>query len=264
MVKDECDIIKDWIIYHGSIFGFQNLHIIDNYSTDGTYEIIQSFKHLIYSYRFPDYKKKGIYMTELIRTHCKNEFAIPLDIDEFIVLFDKNNGTIRAKKEEILDCFSRLPPYRLYKMDYINSHTNKSENIRDTTHGEYHSLGNVSKVFFHTHLFHDTLDHGNHFMSDDYRVSEICLIHFHTRNLNQIQKKIRNNIIGLGYPDDLQSLQSLIQNNPSIAGGHHIQAQIAIYEKRYVLHDFVRHDHFISLQPFTNEIKQLQLDFSVF
>ena len=43
MVKDEEDIIEYWINYHGSIFGYRNLYIIDNMSTDGTYEKIMKY-----------------------------------------------------------------------------------------------------------------------------------------------------------------------------------------------------------------------------
>ena len=40
MVKGEVDIVKDWVMYHGNLFGFTNLYIIDNFSRDGTYEIL--------------------------------------------------------------------------------------------------------------------------------------------------------------------------------------------------------------------------------
>ena len=46
IVKDEVVIVKDWIIYHGSLFGWNNIYIIDNYSTDGTYETIMDLKNL--------------------------------------------------------------------------------------------------------------------------------------------------------------------------------------------------------------------------
>ena len=69
MVKDENDIIIDWILYHGYIFGYNNIYIIDNFSTDGTYELILKFNNLINIYRKDDYKKKGVYMTELINKY---------------------------------------------------------------------------------------------------------------------------------------------------------------------------------------------------
>jgi hypothetical protein len=47
MVKNEVDIVSDWILYHGYLFGFQNIFVIDNSSNDGTYEELLKFKDLI-------------------------------------------------------------------------------------------------------------------------------------------------------------------------------------------------------------------------
>lgn len=44
IVKDEIDIVREWVMYHGYIFGFQNLYIIDNMSVDGTYEKLLEFQ----------------------------------------------------------------------------------------------------------------------------------------------------------------------------------------------------------------------------
>lgn len=58
MVKDEDDIIEDWIIYHGEIFGYNNIFIFDNYSTDNTFNICQKYvKNGIHLLREGDYKK---------------------------------------------------------------------------------------------------------------------------------------------------------------------------------------------------------------
>jgi hypothetical protein len=95
MVKGENDIVKDWVMYHGNLFGYKNLYIIDNFSRDGTYEIIQEFKDLINIYREPDYKKKGEYMTKLIKhnSYGNDKIAFPIDIDEFIVYYDKDSNS---------------------------------------------------------------------------------------------------------------------------------------------------------------------------
>ena len=59
MVKDEVDIIEYWIMYHGKLFGYENLFIVDNMSTDGTFEKINSYKNRgIHIFREQDYKKK--------------------------------------------------------------------------------------------------------------------------------------------------------------------------------------------------------------
>ena len=41
MVKNEDDIVEHWIQYHGELFGYNNLYVVDNESNDGTYEKIQ-------------------------------------------------------------------------------------------------------------------------------------------------------------------------------------------------------------------------------
>ena len=61
MVKGEVDIVNEWVLYHGSLFGFTNLYIIDNLSRDGTWEALVNLKakYKINISRLPDYKKKG-------------------------------------------------------------------------------------------------------------------------------------------------------------------------------------------------------------
>ena len=56
MVKGEVDIVKDWVLYHGSLFGYNNLYIIDNYSQDGTYETLLDLKN---KYNIKNYSKNS-------------------------------------------------------------------------------------------------------------------------------------------------------------------------------------------------------------
>ena len=61
MVKGEVDIVEDWVKYHGTLFGYQNLFVIDNMSLDGTFETLINLKNLynINVIRKRDYKKKA-------------------------------------------------------------------------------------------------------------------------------------------------------------------------------------------------------------
>jgi len=36
--KDEVDVVAAWVHHHASLFGYENLHVVDNHSTDGTWE----------------------------------------------------------------------------------------------------------------------------------------------------------------------------------------------------------------------------------
>jgi len=249
MVKDEVDIIKEWILYHGYLFGYNNLFIVDNFSTDGTYEVINSFKGLgVNIFREADYKQKGDIMTNLIEKYCSNEIAYPIDIDEFIVYYDKSNKTISVDKNTILNYFSNLPISSVYKTNYIVSLITNDigyENaVAETAYGLYVDYGDLAKSFFNTMLFKDKIDHGNHYNTTNYYLTDLALIHYHARSLDQLKKKIYNNVSGLGYDmNNLNQLKQLEINR--CAGSHHVHSLIAILENRYGL---TRHTH----DPHTN------------
>jgi hypothetical protein len=125
MVKGEIDIVKQWVLYHGILFGFNNLYIIDNYSLDGTYQLLLNLKkkYNINLLKLPDYSKKGEYMTKLIKNFAINELAFPIDIDEFIVYYDKPTNTINYHKNVIFNYLKSLPNCPVFKMNYIQAKT---------------------------------------------------------------------------------------------------------------------------------------------
>lgn len=263
MVKDEVDIIKEWILYHGHLFGYNNLFIVDNFSTDGTFEVINSFKNLgVNIFREVDYKQKGYIMTNLIKTYCSNEFGYPIDIDEFIVYYDKTNNTISVDRNTILNYFSNLPIEPVYKTNFILSRITNGigyENaVVEAVCGVHRNCGNSAKSFFNTTLFTGTIDHGNHYLCDNYYLTDLCIVHYHHRSLNQLKKKIYNNVLGLGY--DLNDISQLKQHIlKGSAGFHHIISIINILENRYVLptHEYNSHTDCL-LKPLSDLIISLK------
>ena len=257
IVKDEVDIVEEWLIYHGCMFGWSNIFIIDNYSSDGTWEKINEFKDLINIFREDDYKKKGVYMRNLINEHCHDgEIAFPIDIDEFIVYYD--NNTISVDKNFINNYINTLPQYTLYKADYIDALITKENGYekasQEINYGRYSSLGNVSKTYFNTAYFKGAIDHGNHIPSDDYYLTKICLVHYHSRNMEQMKKKVLNNITGLGNHNDLNYLQNLIKSQPDCEGNHHVRNQIRILDGTYSLPIHKINNTEIDLSPLKNII----------
>jgi Glycosyl transferase family 2 len=260
MVKGENDIVEDWVKYHGDIFGYENIYVIDNYSLDGTYQTLIKLKqqYNINITRLKDYKKKGEYMTSLLRTFCKNEFAFPIDIDEFIVYYDKQTNTINCDKDIILNYINSLPKLAFYKMNYIFSKilTDNGYNRAavEATHGEYKDYGFHAKTFFYSALFRGVIDHGNHYVSNNYLLTKICLVHFHLRNMDQMKKKIYNNVKGLGHnPFNLNELKILAQNTTRM-GHHHITNQINVLENKFKLEKSVLNASDISLIPLNKKI----------
>ena len=239
MVKDEVDIVKDWIVYHGSLFGWNNIYILDNYSTDGTYEIIQEFAHLgINIFREDDYRFKGYYMSALIKEFCQNErFAFPIDIDEFIVYYDTKSKEIKIDKKFIINYFNTLPRAILYKANYLFPILTSPEGSKRATaeidYASYFDYGIQAKSFMDPKLFKGIIDHGNHIPTKDFFLTNIVLIHFHDRNMEQIKKKSINNVTGLGYSTDIKELREKYELTPYCEGNHHIKKLIDIHDNKY-------------------------------
>lgn len=236
MVKDEVDIIDEWIIYHGSMFGWRNIHIIDNGSTDGTFEKIQQFSHLIHIYTETEYLKKGVYMKALIDTHAApDDIVFPIDIDEFIVYYD---SCISVDRNTIHSYLQSLPPSPIYKTDYISPLITQSGGYpsacRSITRGQYNSgMGIMAKSFFKKEYYSGDIDHGNHIPCSEYLLTKLCLVHYHERNIEQMKKKTLNNILGIGYTNSLDFLRNLIDTDPTCMGNHHVMAQIKFLENSY-------------------------------
>jgi len=268
MVKDEDDIIDDWVNYHGSMFGFENLYIIDNYSCDSTYEKLLNFnkKNIpINIIRKQDYSKKGDYMTELISNYAnEDDFCFPIDIDEFIVFYDKDTNELSVDKNKIISYIYHLPDSKVYKTNYISVLITQPYGYQraatECSYGIYSDYGNMAKSFIKKKLFDKKIDHGNHICTDEYFLTKLCLIHFHNRNLEQMKKKIYNNVLGLGYNvDSLESLKKNIMDNKDCPGNHHIKNQIKILENNYNLQYIHLQDSnkskLINLYNFNNIIK---------
>jgi len=243
MVKDEDDIVFDWVTYHGKIFGYRNLHIIDNYSSDNTYNILKQFNG-IHLYRSPNYKLKGDYMTMLIHAKCSpHELAFPIDIDEFITYYDSDSNKISCDPDIIKRYIFSLVTTpsshsTLYKMNYIWTNVFNSGGYAraalDCPSGTYVDYKDVAKSFFHRKFIcNKIIDHGNHMHSSHYKLSKLCLIHYHCRNLSQIKKKTFNNVSGLGYrANDRESLEKM---GPNCNGWHHVSSQLAFLNNTYKL-----------------------------
>jgi hypothetical protein len=264
MVKDEVDIVRDWILYHGYLFGFNNLFIVDNFSTDGTFEEINKFTSSgVNVFREANYINKGNIMTHLIKTFCNNCIAYPLDIDEFIVYYNKNDNSISTDKSYIINYITNLPLKAVYKTNYIialiTNDIGYDNPIEDMVYGHYQDYGHNAKSFFNTQIFIGAIDHGNHYATNNFFLTNLCLLHYHHRNLDQMKKKINNNISGLGYnPNDINQLRALLATNAM--GFHHVSNQIAILENKYTLptsHGSPKQD--ILLKPLSDLITSFNL-----
>ena len=267
MVKNEVDIIEYWIKYHGKMVGYENLYIVDNMSNDGTFEVIEFYKnHGVHVYREKDYKQKGDIMTKLIKSADNYDIAFPLDIDEFIVYFNKEEKRINPMRtKKYINNLIKSDVFQhntVFKANYIQTLIDNDEYktpMHETRYGAYLDYQGHAKTFLNKKKWNGTLDHGNHYPTTEYVMSDLCLVHYHCRNKDQMIKKIENNVLGLGYPiDSLDYLQSLSKDCP---GSHHVKHMISILENTFSLqiHHGSTESGCISLEPLINIIKEFNI-----
>ena len=114
MQKDEGELLRIWIEYHAQVFGFHNLYLYDNNSTDAlTCRILRKYQDrgLSVNRMHPDvvaHTLKGSIFGDLIRSldaFGEYDFFIPMDCDEFFVL--RSGTTVTVEKTAI---FAALMP----------------------------------------------------------------------------------------------------------------------------------------------------------
>ena len=120
--KNEGTLLLEWGVWHGSIFGFDALHIIDHQSDDPQTILYLDFLaskgvHVMqYSGKFED---KSVQLTNWMAVSGA-KFIVPIDMDEFLVLIQ--NGSLVLDNNEMLSTFRYLPiDGRRYRMKTINA-----------------------------------------------------------------------------------------------------------------------------------------------
>lgn len=122
MMKNEEQLIEPWLVYHGYMFGFENLYVWDNGSTSN------EIKGILYKYENKgvnvdfskntkeDFHLKGVRLGDKISeldSENAYDFFLPLDCDEFLVLKATDDRIIRANKKLIHDAFNSLESERV-------------------------------------------------------------------------------------------------------------------------------------------------------
>ena len=73
-----------------------------------------------------------------------------------------------------------------------------------------------------------------------------------------MKEKIYNNVIGLGYPNNLYKLKEIYHKNKDCPGNHHILNYINVLENNFKLHVQSYHPNMIELEPISNFIANLR------
>ena len=115
----------------------------------------------------------------------------------------------------------------------------------------------MAKSFFDTRYWNGEIDHGNHCnYTNHFSMSNICLVHYHSRNYEQHKKKVINNVSGLGY--DANNLDALKGLGKQCGGAHHVGHMIRILEGKYSINTNERKETTdIDLSPISHLLKNI-------
>ncbi|MDI2112138.1 glycosyltransferase family 2 protein [Commensalibacter nepenthis] len=220
MQKNETYLLDAWIKYYTYLFGIENLYILDNGSTnEKTKEILSSYEvlgcHVIRQYDTgKDFEDKGDIIGNIIKEWDKKEaydFAIPIDIDEFIILQQEYPS---CNKDEIHHYFQSLVGIQdafLMHESYLN------------VPGEvgFFSPTCVAKGFFARNTI-QYLDHGFHHPaarnSKKKFDTRLAYVHFHNRSFEETLALAKAKLTPYVNVNNLESVKNYVG-----PGGHLVQ-----------------------------------------
>lgn len=206
MVKDELDVIEYNIAYYYNI-GFRDFYIIDNGSTDGTYEklceignkikanfVLISDKELAYW----QYQRINRLARMAIQDGCTH--VLPVDADE--LLFQEGNDNFN-----IYDYLSKNNDWDVLKFEWWYYRTDKDDDTEEKNpflrmvHRDYPQQSTQTKVIVR---YQNSMEicQGNHKLHDEEKVlirtaSDLYYAHFSKRSVEHLRKKVIN--LGKAY-----------------------------------------------------------------
>ena len=212
------DILEDWLLYHGYLFGYDNLYVIDNCSEQKYIDILKQYERLGVNvqYDVKRYIDRISILSELMRDYkYQCNLLIPLDIDEFIV---KNNDVeFTCNKDEILKSLyaHKNTQIKLKFGEYTAQCFKENFTVPtiDMNRFIYYPCNNRSKTMFPAELFLYT-DQGNHCGKIDgndtiYTYTDLSVAHFKIRGYKHFERKTIKGGNAYGFDKDYLSSQKM-------------------------------------------------------
>ena len=217
MQKDESDLLQPWIEYHASLFGFENLYIWDNGSTeDSISTILANYEkkgvHVVYVNNTPlDFRRKGVILGKRIKElddTMEFDFFLPIDCDEFLVVED-NNQNVSCEKQDVLN--------------EMKKYSAETRALRIGT-SYYNLLGQkdcywktgYKKTFFRTGTFKQ-MDHGFHEgesrLATGQALTNFAYVHMHHKPHSLIVKHSMNKLSPYYDINDIELMRSMYPTN---------------------------------------------------
>jgi lipopolysaccharide biosynthesis glycosyltransferase len=208
MIKDEEDLLADWLRYHLALLGPGRIHVLDDGSTDRSREILESFGGAIFvepvrgNLPFPERKAHAM-NAAMGAFRREADFLLPMDADEFLAAW--NGGTPACDLLDVMAAFGRIDPAAAgrFKFARVLHGLLGDEDPRDPLLDirKFRPVGpypadapiDLRKCFFSSRHFVAT-DGGNHNGKTDHPATaetDLCIFHFPWRSREQARMKVR-------------------------------------------------------------------------
>lgn len=240
VTKNETDLVADFVKYHGRVFGYNNIILIDNNSSCPI--VLQLYKQFqllgVTIEHQPTYhgRSQGEAFTKFMKKYKGScDFLIGLDTDEFLQFPDFLNYTTPCNtKQRFEEYFQSLKPKKIYTKFNVVTYFSS---VVDPTSQHYidHSFQRPAtdiitfrqtpakpiKCFFRAESFLSTVNgcHNGKVSSGQEVVSDLCYVHFHDTGMRRSVERAREIIFGYGFADvdshmdsQLLSLQQVTSN----------------------------------------------------
>jgi hypothetical protein len=260
VTRDDADIIEDFILYYGTIFGYSNVVIIDNNSCDPTVlAIYDKYRNrgVIFE-TCPSYKDGGqgdAFTTVMHKYKTECEFLVGLDSDEFLYI---DGSTDPATS--LPNYFQQLPTdatifsipttnYLYNKIDTENPHYinfEMQQPIRNITTFKHTVNPAIIKRFYRSNAFVST-SNGNHrgvvSHGREHLVDAIRCLHYHNRgNRTNID---RSAIVCAGYNyvdlsrHYVDQMLQLAAHSDNCNGFHRLRHYKYSLLRRFIIHMYI-------------------------
>ena len=240
--KDEPDLLEGFLSYHAYLFGWNNLHVIDNFSTDPRCaRILEHGQLLGLNVKHErDFTMKDHHITNWMKLHQHEcDYLVPLDIDEFIV-FDKQTNQWSCDKTLILQEFASLPAHGRFAFPrWCFSLHNKVDYVDPLVELQYFvpsDFGVGNKKFFRSQKFVSTVPGGNHqgevigHEFNDFHNARLVLLHFHNCGARRLLVKSQKVCEAFGYDTSSEVQLELVVKNLKI--NCHCAQTVLDYKRR--------------------------------
>lgn len=218
MTKNELELLEDWLKYHGYLFGFENIYVLDGSDDDRVFAIYDRYKMegLNVHYSSNGLNDLAKELTELMHAHKgTNTFLIKLDTDEFLAYTRNFESILRSRNniknpEICVDNFSQffadLPiTGQRYKASLTawsiprnGAVANVCRDLIEFTPLQFTQI----KTFFHSDSFvsvdlgsHNGVSTNNEGVID----TALTLIHYHSVSVDDSARRARQVLISHKY-----------------------------------------------------------------